>query len=314
MRYNRFRWERLALLVVSAALVIFGLSKLIGYGRDLAASRRTAKELRQVYQANTPVAPVETAASTALPETVAPVITAAQNTKVAQASSAPTFAPAPRLGAIAYPGNSKLRVSGRFKALRRENRDIIGWLSIGKMLDEAVLRRDNEYYMTHDARGDKNVNGALFLDASISLNTRPHTLLIYGHNMKSGAMFGCLRNYENISFYQNSPFISFDSLYEEGRYVVFAAGIVSTEPSRWHYVDFYALGSDDIRERQMAIDALISASVNTCNIDVRPEDQLLALVTCVSRDDERRVVAARRIRYGEDETVLKELAERSRKR
>ena len=79
-------------------------------------------------------------------------------------------------------------------------------------------------------------------------------------------------------------------------------------------MDFYALGSDDIRERQKAINALISSSVNTCNIDVRPEDQLLALVTCVSRDDERRVVAARRIRYGEDEAVLKELAERSRKR
>ena len=302
------------MLVVSAALVIFGLSKLISYGRDLIVSRRTAKELRQVYHVNMPVAQVETAAPAALPVSAAPLITAAQNTKVAQASSAPALAPASRLGAIAYPGNPKLRVSSRFKALRRENRDIIGWLNIGKMLDEAVLRRDNEYYMTHDARGDKNVNGALFLDASISLNTRPHTLLIYGHNMKSGAMFGCLRNYENISFYQNSPFISFDSLYEEGRYVVFAAGIVSTEPSRWHYVDFYALGSDDIVERQKAIDALISSSVNTCNIDVRPEDQLLALVTCVSRDDERRVVAARRIRYGEDEAVLKELAERSRKR
>ncbi|MGI6687282.1 MAG: class B sortase [Christensenellales bacterium] len=308
VRYSRFRRGRLALLAASVALVLFGLTKLIGYGRDLAASRRAAEALRQVYHAPTPVAPVETDAPTTLPVTAAPAMT------VAQATPTPTFAPALRLRAMAYPGNPKLRVSSRFRALRRENRDIIGWLTIGKMLDEAVVQRDSEYYMTHDARGDKNVNGALFLDAAITLQTRPHTLMIYGHNMKSGAMFGCLRNYDSISFYRNSPFLSFDSLYEQGRYVIFAAGTVSTEESRGHYLDFYALGSDNVRERQRAIDALIATSVHTCPIDVRPEDQLLVLVTCVERDDERRVVAARRIRDGEDEARLKELAGRSRKR
>ena len=44
------------------------------------------------------------------------------------------------------------------------------------------------------------------------------------------------------------------------------------------------------------------------------EDQLLLLVTCVEKDEERRVVAARRIRDGEDEKELKKLAERSWKR
>jgi sortase B len=308
VRYVRFRWERLALLVVSSALVVFGLTRLIGYGRDLIASRRTSEELRQVYHAQTPIVPAETVPPTALPVTAAPTIT------VAQITPAPTSVSDPKLGAITYPGNPQLRVSSRFKALRKENKDIIGWLTIGKMLDEAVLRRDNEYYMTHDARGEKNVNGALFLDASIPLQTRPHTLMIYGHNMKSGAMFGCLRNYDNISFYRNSPFLSFDSLYEQGRYVVFASGIVSLDESRRHCVDFYALGSDKIQERQKAIDALIAASLHTCTIDVRPEDQLLVLVTCVERDDERRVVAARRIRDGEEEARLKEQVGRSRKR
>jgi sortase B len=308
VRYSRFRRERLALLAVSAALVLFGLTRLIGYGRDLMASRRTAEELRQAYHAQTPAVPAETAVPAASPVAAAPATTAAR------ATPAPALTPAPRLGAMAYPDNPRLRVSNRFKALRRENRDIIGWLTIGNMLDEAVVRRDNAFYMTHDARGRKNVNGALFLDAAISLKTRPHTLIIYGHNMKSGAMFGCLRNYENIGFYRNSPFLTFNSLYEEGRYVVFAAGIVSTAESGRHYVDFYALGSEELHERQAAIDALISASVHRCTIDVRPEDQLLALVTCVDKAEERRVVAARRIRDGEEEAALKAQAGRSRKK
>ena len=79
-------------------------------------------------------------------------------------------------------------------------------------------------------------------------------------------------------------------------------------------MDFFALISTDIQKRQIAIDALKAASVHTCTIEVQPEDQLLILVTCVEKDEERRVVAARRIRDGEDEKELKDLAERSRKR
>jgi sortase (surface protein transpeptidase) len=47
---------------------------------------------------------------------------------------------------------------------------------------------------------------------------------------------------------------------------------------------------------------------------VRPDDQLLLLVTCVENDTERRVVAARRVREGEDEAQLKTLEERSWKK
>ena len=41
---------------------------------------------------------------------------------------------------------------------------------------------------------------------------------------------------------------------------------------------------------------------------------MLILVTCVDKDEERRIVAARRVRDGEDEIELKKLVEKSRKR
>ena len=46
----------------------------------------------------------------------------------------------------------------------------------------------------------------------------------------------------------------------------------------------------------------------------RRNDQLLALVTCVAKDEYRRVVVARRVRDGEDEAALKRLVNTSRKR
>lgn len=302
---HRVRWGRLIAVLAGLAVAGFGLVKLIGYGVDWMASRQTVQELRAVYYAEpTPASIAATDAPTAAP---AP-------------SAAPTSAPVPtqsaipRLPAAAYPDNPKAEISSRFRKLRKESKYIVGWLKMDTLMDEPVVQRDNVYYLNHDAKGRENVNGALFLDSGIPLKSRPYTCIIYGHNMKSGAMFGSLRNYENRAYYHNAPFITFDTMYEEGRYVIFAVGSVSTEEWSRHYVDFYALKSADIAGRQKAIDALISASVHTCTIDVQPEDQLLVLVTCVDKDEERRVVAARRIRDGEDEKELKKQVEKSRKR
>lgn len=94
-------------------------------------------------------------------------------------------------------------------------------------------------------------------------------------------------------------------MYESGRYVIFAVGKVNTMERVRNYVDLFALRLLHLQERQNAIDELIKASVHSCSVDVRPDDQLLVLVTCVENENERRVVAARRIRDGENETELK---------
>ena len=304
-RFRRFPWVRAALIAVSAALVLFALVKFIGYGADYLSSRRTAETLRQAYQAETP-APEITAAPTEQPLTASPA--------PAQATPRPTPTPAAVLPTVKYPGNPTLIVSDRFKTLRKQNKDIIGWLTLGTLLDEGVTQRNETYYLTHDALGKKNVNDAIFLDSSVSLKTRPYAYILYGHNMKTGAMFGCLRNYENIGFYRAHPFVTFDTLYEDGRYVIFSVGTVNIVERVGNYANLFSFLSSDIQERQTAIEALIKASVLSCPIDMRPDDQLLLLVTCVDHDNERRVVAARRVREGEDENELKTLVERSWKK
>ena len=310
-RRRRLRWGRLLAVAAGFTVLLFGLVKLIGYGMDLISSRQAANKLQAIYYAAPTETPIAvTPEPTALPTPVpTPTETAAPTP-----SPAPAQSPIPRLAALAYPQNPKLQISSRFKALRKESKDIVGWLSIHRMLDEAVTQRDNVYYLDHDATGNSNVNGALFLDSAIGLKTRPYTYIIYGHNMKNGTMFGSLRNYENSTFYHNDPFITFDTLYESGRYVIFAAGSVSTEEHGNNYVDFFSLRSANIPERQAAIDVLISASVHTCTVDVQADDQLLVLVTCVEKDEERRVVVARRIREDEDEAELKKLVQKSRKK
>lgn len=324
-RLRPFRREWLAVLL-GAAIQLFGLIRLIGYGRDWLAARNTSGELQNIYYdapADTPAfftaeptaEPADTPVlSTAEPTAVAtPDPTAAETAEPIEAAAA-TSSPLPGLEAMGYPDNPGLTVSSRWKALRRENRDIMGWLNMDRLLDEPVVQRDDVFYLTHDAAGRENVNGAIFLEASVGIHTRPYTYILYGHNMKTGAMFGCLRNYENRNFYHASPFITFDTVYEDGRYVIFAVGSISTEAHERHYVDFHDLKSTDRERRKAAIDALISASVFTCPVDVRADDQVLLLVTCTEKDQERRVVAARRIRDDEEEAALGKKVERSRKK
>ncbi len=305
-RFERFRWDRLALVILSAGLIVFGSVRLTGYFRDWASARKTAEALRQVYEAASVVS------DDSAPVPTAPPATAVSSTP--QPSAAPTAAPPAYLTALKYPDNPQAQASPLFKALRRENKDIVGWLKIDGLLDEAVTQRDETYYMNHDALGKSNANGSIFLDSGISLKTRPYSLVLYGHNMKSGAMFGSLRNYEAVSFYQKNPYITFNTMFEDGRYVVFAAGLVSLERNAWHYMDFFALNSNSLRERQAVLDTLKKVSLFNSPVAVQPDDQLLLLVTCVDKDTERRVVAARRIRPGENEELLKAEIAQSRKR
>ena len=282
------------------ALLLFGLISLIGYGGDWLAARNTSGELQAVYRdapadepapRTDPPAPAREGHEETAPPAVSPVPAAAPSPAPGPEDSP---SPAPHLETMAYPNNPGLNMGG--------------------LLDEPVVQRDDTFYLTHDARGEENRNGAIFLEASVSIQTRPYTYILYGHNMKTGAMFGSLRNYENRKFYHTDPFITFDTVYEDGRYVIFAAGSISTEADSRHYVDFHDLKSADCERRQAALDALIAASVYTCPVDVRTDDQLLLLVTCTEKDQDRRVVAARRIRDGEDEAALRKTVGRSRKR
>lgn len=301
---------------VLAIVFLFSAVKLIGYGVDYAQHLISSAELRQAYYAETVPEASATAIPTAVPTaapTAAPTVTALiSDWSDTPPSPVPTSTPQSRLNKVQYPTNPYGLISSRFQKLRRQNEDIVAWLTIEDLLDEAVVLRDNTYYLDRDYKGYHNKNGALFLDENTDLRTRPYTLMVYGHNMKTGLMFGCLRNYENTTFYRKNPFITFDTAYEDGRYVIFAVATISTDAKDWRFVNFSHLMTSTLSLRTQAIASLHRFSVYSSQIDVRPEDQLLLLITCVDDKDDRRVVAARRIREGESEDELLALVKKTR--
>ena len=213
-----------------------------------------------------------------------------------------------------WPGNPSMTVSTQLKKLQRQNRDIVGWLSIPEMLAQAVVQRDNTYYLKRDYLGYHNANGALFLEESISLKTRPDTYIIFGHNMKTGDMFGSLRLYEDVGYYRRHAVIDFNALYEDGQYVVFSIADVDTVQGMKHYAPFMQLPSMEEKARADCIQNLQAYSLISSPIAVSPDDQLLLLVTCEGTEESRRVVAARRLRERETEEALSALLQNARKR
>ena len=279
---------------------------MIQYYRELQASRALSASLREVYYAETEVQLSESAdAPTSTP--------ALEATAAPTAFIAPTALPqAAQLESVPYPDNPYGLVSSRFQKLQRQNSDIVAWLTIPGLLDEAVVQRDNSYYLRRDYRGYHNDNGAIFMEQAVRLSgQRPYTLILYGHNMKSGAMFGGLRNYENAAFYRHNAFVTCDTAYEDGLYVIFAVGTLSQRAYTPDYVDVSKLLSVRTAWREEAIGQLIKCSTLTNWVDVRADDQLLLLVTCVEDDTERRYVAARRIRPDETQAQLQKLVDRT---
>ena len=310
----------LVMSLISCAAIIFGTVHLIQYYSELNSSRNTSRELQAIMEAADPAAeePTEVPAKAAAEEpTEVPAKAAAEQAESGSAEAvqevraeASQHTPIPGIAKdanilqpVPYPDNRELSVSDRFRRLRRKGEHIVGWLTMDH-LSEAVVQKDNTFFLNHDATGNNNSNGAIFLDEATGIITRPYTLILYGHNMKSGNMFGRLKKYKENAYFFSNRIISFDSMFEDGKYAVFAVLEFSTVPGTSGWFDLYSLRSDHIDARTEAIRKLENKSVHGRMLDVQPEDQLLLLVTCVDGEDERLLVAARRLRPNEKEEGL----------
>ena len=297
---KRRKLFRVFLAVVSCLLIAYGGIRLIVYISESAASRQTSRELKKINDLAESGTDSPLPAETFSPSPVLSSAPAAAGQELQDTETLPPVSEADNgvLRPVPYPDNPKLEIPERFRSLRKKSNYIIGWISFDQV-DEAVAQKDNTFFLNHDALGKRNSNGAIFLDEDVRLITRPYTLFLYGHNMKNGNMFGRLKKYkENTYFYQHR-IITFDTMYEEGQYAVFAVMEMNTVPGTGLWYDLWSLNTDSSTDREKAIRTMESRSAIRSMLDVQADDQLLLLITCLDGETERLVVAARRLRNGE---------------
>ena len=193
----------------------------------------------------------------------------------------------------------ELTVLEKYEALYNKNKRLIGWLEIaGTNIDYPVMQTtNNEYYLDHNYNQEYDKNGSLFLDADCDVVRRNTNLIIYGHHMKSGKMFGDLNKYSSESYCKEHSIIRFDTIYEEGTYevmYVFRSRIYNEDEIVFKYYQFFDASSE--REFNSNMNEMAAISLYDTGVTASYGDELLTLSTCdYSEADGRFVVVAKRI-------------------
>ncbi len=177
-------------------------------------------------------------------------------------------------------------------ALADQNTDIYAWLEIpGTDISYAVLQSDldDEYYLRKDEDGNYAVQGSLFTQASYNNRdmTDPVTV-IYGHHMKSGAMFGNLQAYysDADTFAEYSDIVIYMPT-QELHYTACAAVPYDNRHILYSFNDCADEDSFNSFWESISSVRAISAQFNE-EIDVSYGDHLLVLSTCLASDNTQR--------------------------
>ena len=193
----------------------------------------------------------------------------------------------------------ELTVLEEYEALYNKNKRLIGWLEIdGTNIDYPVMQTtNNEYYLDHNYNQEYDKNGSLFLDAECDVVRRNTNLIIYGHHMKSGKMFGDLNKYSSESYCKEHSIIRFDTIYEKGTYevmYVFRSRIYNEDEIVFKYYQFFDASSE--REFNSNMNEMAAIALYNTGVTASYGDELLTLSTCdYSEADGRFVVVAKRI-------------------
>jgi len=180
----------------------------------------------------------------------------------------------------------------KYDGLRKLNPDMIGWITVrGTEINYPVMYRpeDPEYYLYRAFDGSPSKSGTPFIAAGCTPESS--VILIHGHNMKNGTMFGSLDKYADKSFWEQVPTFTFDTLTEERTYEVI--GVLRSRVLN--------VGEEGFRYYNMAGDLTESEfnelyrqfkdnGIYDTGVEAQYGDRLIMLSTCAYHTENGRLV------------------------
>lgn len=86
----------------------------------------------------------------------------------------------------------------KYIALHNQSKDMVGWISIeGTVINYLVMHtpENPDFYLKHSFEQEYSDYGVPYVAGNCQLNPRSDNIIIYGHHMKNGTMFGKLTEY-----------------------------------------------------------------------------------------------------------------------
>lgn len=161
--------------------------------------------------------------------------------------------------------------------LKRENEDCIGYLEVpGTSISYPIMQtRDNpDYYLNHDFNKNYSFYGTPYLSAYCDLE-RSDNLIIYGHNINGGKMFGVLEQYKDKAFLDNHRKIYFTTD-KKRKYEVFA--VMSVNIKEFEYWKFVM--ARDEKDYGEFVEKVLEHSMWSTGGKPQYGEQMLMLSTC----------------------------------
>lgn len=174
------------------------------------------------------------------------------------------------------------------------NSDMAAWLQIpGTNVDYPVMwtPRDENYYLYRDFDGNENQNGCLILDTDSSLEPLTTNLIIHGHNMRSGAMFGTLTDYEDEDYFESHRQLVLHTEECQRNYeiiAVFRSQVYRKSDDVFKFYKFFQADTEE--EFNDFYQNIKELSIYDTGVTAEFGDHFLTLSTCVYHVDRGRFV------------------------
>ena len=194
------------------------------------------------------------------------------------------------------------------------NSDTIGWLTIDDTnIDYPIMQTpdDEEYYLDRDFNKNYSANGSLILDTESDIGTGtlvnnyadgslPSTnLIIHGHNMKNGAMFGNLDLYRKQDYEKKHSIIKLSTLTEKREYEIVSVFLsqvyLKTQTDVFKYYKFFE--AYDEEEFNDFYDNIKKLQLYDTGVTAEFGDEFITLSVCAYHvENGRLVVVGKRIK------------------
>lgn len=178
--------------------------------------------------------------------------------------------------------------------LKKENEDTKGWITIEgtKVNYPIVLNEDPMFYHRRNFKKEHDINGSIYLDARTPMDNNSNLLILYGHNMKTGAMFGEIENYKEEEFLKNHQKIIVDNELERSYYLAVAYFKLNgpMESDNFIYETLETNNTNNVL--QNIIENAISKDMEMLNniLDIQENPKWIGLLSCDEENNKDRIM------------------------
>ncbi len=180
-----------------------------------------------------------------------------------------------------------------FKKLKQENEDIIAYLKVnGTNIDYVVVKgEDNDYYLHHNLKKESSIAGWIFATYQNKFDGTDKNIVIFGHNMRDGSMFGSMKNILKEDWYNKKENLKVTLVTEQDTYSYEVFSIYQIKKEDYYIRTYF----DTDKEYNKFLNTIQKRSITDFGINLNENDTILTLSTCSMSGKERVVLHAKKI-------------------